>query len=77
MIMLDLIELGLSKENFGVRVLERMDWSAQSLNLNPKEHVWDYLGRQVAAESTSPRSLNELEQALFHEWSFDSHFGVR
>ncbi|GFU79848.1 transposable element Tcb1 transposase [Trichonephila clavipes] len=27
----------------------RMDWSAYSPDLNPIEHVWDMLGRRIAA----------------------------
>ncbi|GFX30926.1 transposable element Tcb1 transposase [Trichonephila clavipes] len=29
--------------------IERMDWSARSPDLNPIEHVWDFLGRRLAA----------------------------
>ncbi|GBL72807.1 Transposable element Tcb2 transposase [Araneus ventricosus] len=49
--------------------LERMESPAQSPDLNPIEHLWDYLGRQVAALSSPPRLLDELEQGLLRVWS--------
>ncbi|GFT85519.1 DDE_3 domain-containing protein [Trichonephila clavipes] len=44
--------------------LERIEWPARSPDLNPIQHLWDYLGRQVASLSPPPRSLGELEQSL-------------
>ncbi|GFV01734.1 hypothetical protein TNCV_1672701 [Trichonephila clavipes] len=29
--------------------IERMDWPARSPDLNPIEHVWDFLGRQLGS----------------------------
>ncbi|GBM11098.1 hypothetical protein AVEN_242984-1 [Araneus ventricosus] len=37
---------------------------ASAIDLNPIEHLWDYLVRQVAALSPPPRSVDELEQGL-------------
>ncbi|GFU93126.1 transposable element Tc1 transposase [Trichonephila clavipes] len=31
--------------------IERMDWPARSPDLNPIEHVWDFLGRRLAARN--------------------------
>ncbi|GFX70343.1 transposable element Tc1 transposase [Trichonephila clavipes] len=31
--------------------IERMDWPARSPDLNPIEHVWDFLGRRFAART--------------------------
>ncbi|KFM74662.1 Transposable element Tc3 transposase, partial [Stegodyphus mimosarum] len=45
-----------------------MDWPAFSSDLNPVEHVWDMLGRRVAARQPPPTCLPELRRALFFEW---------
>ncbi|GFX28531.1 transposable element Tc3 transposase [Trichonephila clavipes] len=37
--------------------ITRMDWPAYSPDLNPIEHVWDMLGRQIAARQPPPTSL--------------------
>ncbi|GFY24251.1 transposable element Tcb1 transposase [Trichonephila clavipes] len=34
--------------------ITRMDWPAYSLDLNPIEHVWDMLGRRIAARQPLP-----------------------
>ncbi|GFT78499.1 transposable element Tcb2 transposase [Trichonephila clavipes] len=49
--------------------LERMEWPARSPDLYPIEHLWDYLGRAVAALNPPPRSLHELKQGLLCVWS--------
>ncbi|GFW29928.1 transposable element Tcb1 transposase [Trichonephila clavipes] len=33
--------------------ITRMDWLAYSPDLNPIEHVWDMLGRRIAARQSS------------------------
>ncbi|GFU80970.1 transposable element Tcb1 transposase [Trichonephila clavipes] len=37
--------------------ITRMDWSAYSLDLNTIEHVWDMLGRRIAARQSPPTCL--------------------
>ena len=47
---------------------ETLPWPARSPDLNPVEHLWDYLGRQIQARDPPVRNLQELEQALHEEW---------
>ncbi|GFX30621.1 HTH_Tnp_Tc3_2 domain-containing protein [Trichonephila clavipes] len=48
--------------------ITRMDWPAYSPDLNPIEHVWDMLGRRIAAHQPLPTCLPELRRALLDEW---------
>ncbi|GFX86754.1 DDE_3 domain-containing protein [Trichonephila clavipes] len=48
--------------------ITRMDSPAYSPDLNPIEHVWDMLGRQIAARQPPPNCLPELRRALLHGW---------
>ncbi|GFV54905.1 transposable element Tcb2 transposase [Trichonephila clavipes] len=49
--------------------IQRMSWPANSPDLNPNEHVWDILGRQIAAFSHPPNSIKELKRALQEAWN--------
>ncbi|GFV38262.1 transposable element Tcb2 transposase [Trichonephila clavipes] len=49
--------------------IERMDWPARSPDLNPLEHVWDFLGRRLAARTLPPVTIRELRLALQDEWA--------
>ncbi|GFT30025.1 DDE_3 domain-containing protein [Trichonephila clavipes] len=48
--------------------ITRMDWPAYSPYLNPIDHVWDMLGRRIAARQPPPTCLPELRTALLDEW---------
>ncbi|GFT13590.1 transposable element Tcb2 transposase [Trichonephila clavipes] len=48
--------------------ITRMDWPAYSLHLNPIEHVWDALGRRIAARLHHPENTQQLKQMLIEEW---------
>ncbi|GFX96509.1 transposable element Tcb2 transposase [Trichonephila clavipes] len=49
--------------------IERMDWPARSPDLNPIEHVWDFLGRRLAARTLPPVTIRELRLTLQNEWA--------
>ena len=49
-----------------IRVLP---WSALSPDLSPIEHLWVELGRRVRHRQNSVETLQELRDALAHEWN--------
>ncbi|GFV39893.1 transposable element Tc3 transposase [Trichonephila clavipes] len=49
--------------------IERMDWPARFPDLNPIEHVWDFLGRRLAARTLPPVTIRELRLALQDDWA--------
>ncbi|GFV39628.1 transposable element Tcb2 transposase [Trichonephila clavipes] len=49
--------------------IELMDWPAQSPDLNPIEHVWDFLDRRLAARTLPPVMIQECRLALQDEWA--------
>ncbi|GFU55095.1 transposable element Tcb2 transposase [Trichonephila clavipes] len=49
--------------------IERMDWLARSPDLNSIEHVWDFLGRHLAARTLPPVTIRELRLSLQDEWA--------
>ncbi|GFT21454.1 transposable element Tcb2 transposase [Trichonephila clavipes] len=49
--------------------IEGMDWSARSPDLNLIEHVWDFLGRRLAARTLPPVTIRELRLALQDKWA--------
>ncbi|GFY05001.1 transposable element Tcb2 transposase [Trichonephila clavipes] len=49
--------------------IQRMGWPACSPDLIPIEHVWDILGRRIAARRRPPATVRDLEIALLEEWN--------
>ncbi|GFY35924.1 DDE_3 domain-containing protein [Trichonephila clavipes] len=48
--------------------ITRMEWPRNRPDLNPIEHVWDMLGRRIAAHHPPPTCLLELWRTLLDEW---------
>ncbi|GFY28513.1 uncharacterized protein TNCV_1971661 [Trichonephila clavipes] len=48
--------------------ITRMDWPVYSPDFNPIEHVWDMLGRRIAARQPPPTCPPELRRALLDGW---------
>lgn len=57
--------------------IETLPWPARSPDLNPIEHLWDYLGRQVRARDPPVQNLQELTLALHQEWQRIPMFRIR
>ncbi|GFU57431.1 transposable element Tcb2 transposase [Trichonephila clavipes] len=49
--------------------IHRMSCPENYPDLNPIEHVWDMLGRQIAALSHPPNSVTELKRAFQEAWN--------
>ena len=45
-----------------------LQWSACSLDMNPIEHIWDFLGRR-ARENHVINNINDLRAAIIQEWN--------
>ena len=43
-------------------------WPAVSPDMNPIEHIWDYIGRKVRTRG-NVHNLRDLENALIQEWN--------
>ncbi|GFU64153.1 transposable element Tcb2 transposase [Trichonephila clavipes] len=48
----------------------RMDWQEYSPDLNPIEHVWDALGRRIAAGLYHAENTQHLKKMLIEIWAF-------
>ena len=48
--------------------ISEQPWPAVSPDMNPIEHIWDYLGRKVRDRGNA-HNLRDLENALIQEWN--------
>jgi hypothetical protein len=56
------------KEWKKLRLVEKLVWPTNSLDLNPLENVWKLLKDVVQHGQTCPRNLEELKMTLQREW---------
>lgn len=50
------------------QAIEVLPWPAQSADLNPIEHVWNYLKVQIGRREKRPTSVHELWLIVLEEW---------
>ena len=48
--------------------VEHMEWPKMVPDLNPIEHLWDQIGRQVAAHVEYESTLEDLRFHIVDEW---------
>jgi transposase len=48
--------------------IPRLERPARRPDMNPIEHVWDHLGRNVKKRQPLPETIQELRIALYEEW---------
>ena len=48
--------------------IQTLQWPPCSPDLNPIEHMWDFIGRRVAALELAPQSLEDLSRAVQDAW---------
>ena len=56
--------------------VNELPWPAVSPDMNPIEHIWDYLGRKVRARG-NVHNLRDLENALIQEWNDIANVVIR
>ncbi len=59
----------LARQWFQDHHVERLDWPAQSPDLNPIEHLWNHLKRQLNGYECQPKGMHELWERVETEWS--------
>ena len=57
-----------AKQWFEDNQIPVMEWPAQSPDLNPIEHLWHYLKRQLTKYTNPPTSIHELWERVEKEW---------
>jgi transposase len=48
--------------------VQTIPWPAMSPDMNPIEHVWDFIGRQINQRNPKCQNSDELRTAILQEW---------
>ena len=48
--------------------LQTIPWPAMSPDMNPIEHVWDFIGRKINQRNPKCQNIDELRTAILQEW---------
>jgi len=54
---------------FQVKGIQLLDWPSQSPDLNPIEHLWCHVKKQLHSHPSSPNSIHELWNRMVVEWN--------
>ena len=57
--------------------IDTLPWPAMSPDMNPIEHVWDFIGRKVNQRNPRCQNVRELEVALVEEWQRFPQYRLR
>ena len=48
--------------------VQTIAWPAMSPDMNPIEHVWDFIGRKINQRNPKCQTIDELRTAILQEW---------
>jgi transposase len=48
--------------------LQTIPWPAMSPDMNPIEHVWDFIGQKINQRNPKCQNIDELRTAILQEW---------
>ena len=57
--------------------IDTIPWPAMSPDMNPIEHVWDYIGQRLNHRNPQCHNLAELRTAMVEEWQNVLHYKLR